>query len=358
MIRSRRVNRSAVLLLLGMTALTSACIDDDTVRVGDVGDVTVMTRNLYIGADIFRLVGVEPQQIPVVVAQLFGTVQVNDFPARAGAIAAEIEASDPDLVGLQEVSLFRIQDPSDYVTGNTAPNAETVYLDYLQVLMDSLAARSLDYEVVVVNENADVELPAAKSQTEFFDVRVTDRDVILARADVQTGASGAATYSTLAPLPVGGQTFEFPRGYTWVDATVGDVSFRLVNTHLEVSAGGQLAAVQAAQAYELIGEFGTESPAIVVGDLNTAPGEAPYAIITESFADTWLTGGTGEGLTCCQPEVLLQTDALTSRIDVILARGVVDVVSADVVGEEEADRTQGLWPSDHAGVVATLRVSE
>ena len=29
--------------------------------------------------------------------------------------------------------------------------------------------------------------------------------------------------------------------------------------------------------------------------------------------------------------------------------------SVDVVGEEPADRTaSGLWPSDHAGVIATL----
>jgi hypothetical protein len=33
------------------------------------------------------------------------------------------------------------------------------------------------------------------------------------------------------------------------------------------------------------------------------------------------------------------------------------VVSAEVVGDDPADRTTGgLWPSDHAGVVATLRI--
>jgi endonuclease/exonuclease/phosphatase family metal-dependent hydrolase len=349
-------NRLALVLILGATLMIGGCIDDDVAAVGGTAEVTVMTRNLYIGGDIFRLTTATPQQIPLVVAQLFGTVQVNDFEARAGALAAEIEAADPDLIGLQEVSLFRIQDPGDYLAGTTTPNAQVVYLDYLQVLLDSLTARGLDYTVAAQVENADVELPAAKSQTEFFDVRLTDRDVILARSDVGTASPGAATFSTLAPLPVGGQVLDFPRGYTWVNAMVDGVGFLFLNTHLEVSAGGQLTVVQAAQAYELTGGFGGVSPLIMVGDFNTGPGDSPYAILTSSFPDAW-TGG--DGFTCCQPEVLLQTGTFDERIDLILYRGVIDVVSTEVVGDEAADRTAGgLWPSDHAGVVATLRIHE
>lgn len=353
-------NRLAFLLLLGATVLTSGCLDDDSTVIGDTAEVTVMTRNLYLGGDIFALVGAEPQQIPVIVAQLFGAVQVNDFEARAGALAAEIEATDPHLVGLQEVSLYRIQDPSDYVTGNTSVNAEVVFLDYLAVLLDSLDARGLDYTVVAEVENADVELPAARSQTEFFDVRLTDHDVILARSDVQIAGSGGAGFNTLAPLPVGGQTLPFPRGYTWANATVDDVSFMFVNAHLEVSAGGQLHPVQAAQAYELTGGFGGVSPLVMVGDFNTPPGAPPYNILTASFADAWSALGTGgEGMTCCQPDILLQSQPLTQRIDLVLFRGAIDVLSADVVGDEAADRTAGgLWPSDHAGVVATLLIRE
>jgi hypothetical protein len=375
MFRSSRVvtNRLAFLLLLAATALTSACIDDDAVRVGDTAEVTVMTRNLYLGADIFRLVGATPQEIPVVVAQLFGTARANDFEARAGALAAEIEANGPHLVGLQEVSLYRIQDPSDFnfQTGENASLAVDVvpgWGDYLGVLLDSLDARGLDYEVAALVQNADVELPAARSQTEFFDVRLTDYDVILARSDVQTVGAGGATFQTLAPLPVGGQTLQFPRGYTWVNATVDGASFMFVNSHFEVSAGGQLHAVQAAQAYELTGGFGGMSPLIMVGDFNTAPGAPPYNILTASFADAWSTLGTGgDGLSCCQSEYLWESEPpLSSRIDLILYRGAIDVLSAEMVGDEAADRVLSvatgqpalLWPSDHAGVVVTFLVRE
>jgi hypothetical protein len=36
----------------------------------------------------------------------------------------------------------------------------------------------------------------------------------------------------------------------------------------------------------------------------------------------------------------------------------VEAVAAEVLGEELEDRTPaGLWPSDHAGVVATLHLA-
>jgi hypothetical protein len=61
---------------------------------------------------------------------------------------------------------------------------------------------------------------------------------------------------------------------------------------------------------------------------------------------------------CCHATDLHNPDpTLTKRVDLVLTRSGFETVSADVVGEEPADRTQaGLWPSDHAGVVTTLRL--
>jgi endonuclease/exonuclease/phosphatase family metal-dependent hydrolase len=359
--RPRPIRRPVLLLLVAAAAVTSACDDGPTV-VRDTAEVTVMTRNLYLGADILRVTqATSPQEIPVIVAQIFEIMQANDFHARAGALAAEIQETDPDLIGLQEVSLYRIQDPSDYVTGNTAVNATEVFLDFLEVLLDSINARGMDYRVASQVVNADVEMPAAKSPTEFFDVRLTDRDVILARADVQTRNPGAEGFDVIFPFElVSGDTIWFDRGYTWVDATVDGVDFVFVNTHLEVSAGGQLDPVQMLQAAELVQRFGTEPRVIAVGDFNTGPGDPPYNQLTGTFTDAWTALGTGApGLTCCFPELLDQTEALYSRIDLILFRGDVEARSARVVGDRPADRTPGgLWPSDHAGVVATLRVHQ
>ncbi len=361
MLRLPRIprTRAAVLMLVAAMLVTSACDTNPTTET--TADVTVMTRNLYLGADIFRLTTAEsPQQIPVIAAQIFATMQANDFEARAGALAAEIEVANPHLVGLQEVEIYRIQDPSDYVTGNKTANASTLVVDFLAVLMDSLDARGLDYTVASQIQNVDVELPAARSQTEFFDVRMTDHDVILARGDVATSNPGGAGFQIRVPFELApGDTVWFERGHTWVDATVDDVEFTFVNAHLEVSGpGGALEGVQSLQASELITRFQTASPVIAVGDFNTAPGADPYGVLTGFFTDAWtVLGSGGAGLTCCQPELLSESADLTSRIDLILYRGDVSVLSAEVVGEAAADRTAGgLWPSDHAGVVAELRI--
>lgn len=138
-----------------------------------------------------------------------------------------------------------------------------------------------------------------------------------------------------------------------------EVDFVFVNTHLEVSAGGQLEFFQTAQASELISRFSDAPRMVVVGDFNTGPGDAPYNVLTKTFTDASADLGTGgAGLTCCHPDILTGTRDLYSRIDLILYRGDVTVLSAAVLGEAAADRTAGgLWPSDHAGVVATLRSS-
>jgi hypothetical protein len=63
-----------------------------------------------------------------------------------------------------------------------------------------------------------------------------------------------------------------------------------------------------------------------------------------------------EGPTCCQEPLLRNpTSALQRRIDLILHRGGTQARSANILGDEPEDRIQGLWPSDHAGVSATLR---
>ena len=63
----------------------------------------------------------------------------------------------------------------------------------------------------------------------------------------------------------------------------------------------------------------------------------------------------GQNQTLTNPVSLLD-----QRIDLVLLHGAVDTVEAHVVGDEPF-RSQTLpprpiWPSDHAGVVATLRL--
>jgi len=46
---------------------------------------------------------------------------------------------------------------------------------------------------------------------------------------------------------------------------------------------------------------------------------------------------------------------LKHRIDLVLLRGPFAVENINLIGNKPSDRTlSGLWPSDHAGIVATF----
>jgi len=351
------------LLALALLAATLAACDDDVTGNGEEDvELTVMTRNIYVGANIDVLMAAELEDIPVVAAQLWGVIQATDFAERAEALADEIEAHEPHLVGLQEVSLFRYQSPGDYLAGNPQ-DAEDVVLDHVAVLLSALADRGLSYSAVAISEGMDVEVPMAVSPTEFDDIRLTDHEVILARNDVGIASVDERNFTVNLEIPLGGEggpTLTILRGWNSLDATIDGETVRFLSTHLEPPEYAPQ--VQLAQAAEIMAELANETvPVIVVGDLNSnADGSSTttYAdFLAAGYSDAWTAAGTGLGLTCCQADHLQNpTSELVKRVDYILYRGGLDVVSAQVVGDDTAERTpSGLWPSDHAGVVATLR---
>jgi hypothetical protein len=253
--------------------------------------VRVTSRNLYLGADINRvLLAEDPLQIPLLVAQMWGVVQQTNFAERAAAIADEIEAARPHLIGLQEVSFFRMQDPGDVVVGGQTPTTEVV-LNFLQILLDTLEDRGLSYSAVAVSEGIDIELPLAKSATEFADIRLTDREVILARAGVQVSNVVEAQFQAALPIEVGGVPTSIPRAYASVQATVSGRDIRFMTTHLETGAAEPIQVFQAGELVQIIAADAL--PVIVVGDFTPMPAERPLAPMrTYSSREVWPTSGT------------------------------------------------------------------
>ncbi len=105
-------------------------------------------------------------------------------------------------------------------------------------------------------------------------------------------------------------------------------------------------------------------PVIFAGDLNSTadssldPSFPTYqAVINAGFTDAWQAKRAPDpGFTCCQaPNLLNATSLLNHRIDLILFRGAFGIADVNLIGNQPSDRTpSGLWPSDHAGVTATL----
>lgn len=365
-----RPTKTTLLTLAALTAALAACGSDNdnggsnVPAYQDDGNLTVVTRNLYLGADLGPIIAATtPQEFLKATSDAWAQVNANDFGARADKIADEIVAAAPDLVGLQEVSLWRTQSPSDSV-GARAP-ATTVAIDYLQLLLDKLAARGHPYVAVNTVESFDIEVPVSTAQA-TIDVRVTDRDVILAVAGLQVANARGGTYSdaNLLLLSLLGQPLAVKRGWQSVDVTIGALPITVVNTHLEAFA----AAPRVAQAIELASTLDTSTGRVVLmGDLNSTPDtEAAAVLAGVRFEDTWMTLHAADpGFTCCFPPDLHQTGALDQRIDYVLTRGSLAPATAapapldaKVIGEETADKTSsGLWPSDHAGLTVTLRPS-
>ncbi|PZF79817.1 endonuclease/exonuclease/phosphatase family protein [Jiangella anatolica] len=359
---TRRVALRAGLLTtvaaLSLTPVTTASADDAGRAASDLPPIfsaDVATYNLYLGATLDPLfTATTPEELVRLAGEVYAGVEATNFPERAGAIADQIAEHDPEVVGLQEVALWE--------KGPLGGQLQVTY-DFLDLLLDELAERGHPYRAVATNWNFDGTLPISAAEQ----ARFRDRDVIIVRADLprpllQVTNPQSGTYAAVLQIPtaIPGVTFESPRGWSTVDVRLLGARFRFANTHLEASGP---AAIRNAQAAELAGLLDA-SPlrTVLVGDLNSRPNDVAgaYGILTGAgFADAWLaTGGDpATGFTAGQTATLLDENRLRSRIDYVLTGDGIRPLSAEVIGDEEADRSQptGFWPSDHAGVVATLR---
>lgn len=323
-------------------------------------DVKIMTRNLYLGADLIPLAtpGLTREQFEQNAAQRFQTVLKNDFNARAKAIAAEIRRQKPDLIGLQEAARW-LRGPDGVKDGTATPATQVVY-DSTDVLLRELRALGQRYRVVRARDWFDYEAPTALN----YDVRLVQRDVILIResSKVRAGRTFARGYrDTFDPPTVVGVARQ-TRGYVGVDARLGSRRFRFVTTHLEAYSP-EIADKQMKQL--LRNDLASKRrQSILVGDFNSDPKEAsgdrgaerePSAFDTAIAADFFNPLPRRE--TCCFDEDLHSTaKKLNQWIDHIIVRPRIRVVRSAIVGSRSSERVSGLWPSDHAGIAATLRL--
>lgn len=339
--------------LVAAAALTLAAPAAQAASSKTSRDVTVMTRNVYLGADLIPL-AVQPD-VPTfeqAAAARFQTVQKNAFPTRAKAIAGEIAKAKPDLIGLQEAAVWK-RSPDGVKDGN-ATTASIVVYDSVAELLKQLKARGLSYKMVIKRPWFDYEAPTALG----YDVRLTQQDVILARtgkgARVKLGKAFKGGFKDTFDVPTQVGLARSPRGWVGVDATVGGRQFRFVSTHVEAYSR-EIGAKQMAQL--LAGPLASRKrQAILIGDFNSDPKDAAPT----SYRNVMAAGFTNpfpRRATCCFAEDLTQTtDKLSSWIDHIVVRPNAKLLRSSIVGSRTSDRFQGLWPSDHAGIVGTLRL--
>jgi endonuclease/exonuclease/phosphatase family metal-dependent hydrolase len=386
----RRVRLTGIVAL---SAIAAAMLAMPAVGQAANGEVKVMTRNLYLGADLSPALNASTgNEFIDANGQIVRDVDTNNFPVRAQGLAQEILRRRPHLVGLQEVSLWRYGplndgapftctgEPDDDPPYSCDFNAETVRYDYLRALMRELNEDGRQYRVVANNQEFDFEAPTdyngvpgdgdapgVNDNGEEND-RLTMRDVILARVgeDVKTTRVKTGHFETLyEPVIAGLVTVHVIRGWTGVDVQVGNApKFRFVNTHLEAFGDPEIRRDQARELVRPGGPARGELPVILVGDLNsdddTVVGDdqlAYNALIQAGFRNR----STDDPLSCCLNSSIITAGGggdisdFDHQVDHVLTDSPsrVQLVNSAVSGRNPVN---GYWDSDHAGVFSKLRV--
>jgi endonuclease/exonuclease/phosphatase family metal-dependent hydrolase len=349
--------------------------------------VKVMTRNVYLGADLTP--GVQATSLQGLVngaGKILNEVDINNFPVRAKGLASEILTTKPDVVGLQEVALWREQ-PCDQ--NPLPPNATEVRVDFLAKLLGELNKARQMYRPVISKNEFDFEVWANTDANEStsgpncplgseINGRLTMRDVILVRRGVRAAKPKSGTFKTLLRVKPAGVTVDVIRGWTSVDATVSGKKLHFVNAHFEAFdsnaanstntdetvGNGQ---IRAAQAKELVAGPGrSRLPVIALGDFNSdvktevkpGDGSAYRALLKGGFVER----STNSPLGCCLESSLITAKGggdvgdFDHKVDHVMTNKPkkVKLLKSTITGRNPVN---GFWNSDHAGIFSSLRVN-
>lgn len=386
-------NRFAAALALVLTVGTGGCLDQEagpimgpsySVLADDSSlprSFKVYTQNMFLGgetAPLFSIPLTDPAAIGDLIAATadfyYNQVLQSDIPGRAAAFVDEIDQRRPHVVALQEAV--------GYATGTLELPAFSFTPtgagpDLLGSVMAEIAARGLPYSVAVERPTTAIALPVGPPDATtglLPAIGVQDRVVLLVRDDIEEFTTRSGIYN--AALPLG--PAEIRRG--WASLTVerdGD-PYHFVATHLETQGSGPtdpIRQVHDGQAFELQNAVlaGMRGNLVLMGDLNSDAAADPSApswtptygnLVEGGFIDVWQTSPhaeTDEGATCC----LEPGRTLEERIDFVLFRTDAQedpdsgahrgFYQTEIVGDEAADQTAtGQWPSDHAGILASI----
>ena len=242
---------------------------------------TVMTRNLYLGADVGVALKLLPD-MPAAAQFMWDQVAATDFRRRAPRFAAEAARERPDVIGLQEATRWSC---STGFGGN-----RRVVFDFTQEFLAATEAAGTPY-VLATADGRSAQNPSFGLGPIPFLTRIHDPatfqplfgtddadcgfqigDALAVRADLAprvraVGVGDFPTGTTIAPL-----VLVIPRGFVWADIDLDGTPVRFVSTHLEsLWTAGETpsSARQASQLVETLAS--TTMPLVVMGDFNSDP---------------------------------------------------------------------------------------
>ena len=361
--------------------------------------VTVMSRNIYLGADVGVALELIPN-MPAAAQFMWDQVNKNDFSKRSIALAAEITKYQPDVIGLQEATIWYCKknawSKKTEVFNFTDQLLKALGGEYVLASKGGTTAFNPGYSInpipflTIVNDPERFQKIFGQDKA-ACGFQIGDALVIkqsLSDEVIKVGNTEyEASYSIVPTL------MTIYRGYTWADIKISGVPVRFISTHLESIWDENKIPNAAKQATQLIEDVKeTKMPLVIIGDFNsdprdprpsnaanpglqpTASEECPagdskcsaYRLMQEAgFNDagpdasdpTTYTWGMDALLTGPDPDRLKAGQAMgneygfTDRLDYIFSKNGVDVITSQVTGFKSP------YATDHAGVFAEFTIS-
>jgi len=381
-----------------LSLLTVVVINNGSIPVAhaEIPSVTVMSRNIYLGADVGRALELIPN-LPAAAQYMWDQVKQTDFSKRAKILAREINQSSPDVIGLQEATIWyckkypwskkvEVFNFTKQLLHALNGRYELVSKDGVKALNPGFSINPIPFLTKVNDEQTFKEVFGRSSAACGFE---TGDALLVKKSDnLEIIEVGNSEYE--ASYPIVPTIMTIYRGYSWADIKVKGVPTRFVTTHLESLWDENKVPNSAKQAMQLVSDLSnTKMPVIVMGDFNSDPrdprlkdqpnpGEQPiqsqacqvnavtcnaYLIMSQAgYKDAGpdsldpknYTWGMNALLTGADPKRLLAAKSMgnaygfTDRLDYIFSKNGTESVTSEIIG------TQGEYGSDHAGVVATI----
>ena len=377
--------------------------------------LTVMSRNIYLGADVGVALELIPN-FPAAAQFMWDQVKKTDFTKRANKLAAEAALDKPALIGIQEattwyckknlwsekVAVFDFLTQFIKATQATETSYSLASFDGVDAFNPGYSIAAIPYLTKVEDPDLLLSLFGSTSAACGF----TIGDAILVRDDLKRNIKQVGNTEYDATYSIVPTIMTIYRGYTWVDFKVNGSLVRVISTHLESIWDENKVPNSALQAAQLIEDLkGAKMPLIVMGDFNADPRDpraesepnpglqpviseacptsgiascnAYKAMIDAGFTNaspdatdpryfTWGASALLNGPDSNRIEVAKEFGnqyGFTDRLDYIFTKNVYATVSSKLIGNIYPDGSS-IWDcgdekcfaSDHAGLVATIEI--
>ncbi|WP_052665511.1 endonuclease/exonuclease/phosphatase family protein [Nitriliruptor alkaliphilus] len=403
-----------LLLSVGALTVTSATAQvetqDDASPGADGPVVTVLARNLYLGADVGLALELLPD-LGAAAQSMWEQVAATDIDARVPSLAAEVARHEPHVIGLQEATTWRCR-PGRIGRSQVVYDFTETFLEatrdagvgYVIAELDGHRAENVGYSIPILPvstvEDPDTFQPLFGRDTATCGFAIGD--ALLIREDLVGGLRAVGTSEFRDRYSVVPVVMPIDRGYAWADLRIEGSTARFVTTHLESLWDPGEEPHSSRQARQLIDDLDqTQLPTIIVGDLNADPRDPrgaddanpagqpqaseacdpqvddPTALTADAscnaywqlrqagFEDagpdvddpehfTWGTNALLAGPDPTRLEAALQRGnpwGFTDRLDHVLVRDVAEVVDALIIGNRWPDG-EDVWDCDHPDQIA------